>query len=88
VTDASSLFDEAELPVEADRRLVLREHAQRQLVEIVRPRPLDRRGDQRGSHAAPDWRLRCNSVPPPLKEERQRTAIRLLRESDLDGPAS
>lgn len=47
------LLDEPERAVEGDRSPVVREDARRQLVQPVRPRPLDRRGNERGADAAP-----------------------------------
>src|SRR4029453_5041640 len=132
-------LDEAELPVEADRRGVLRKDAQRELVEPVRASPVDRGGDEGASHAAPTPPLRDHhpdlaepettlqdekqpddrvsfdrdegAIPIPARcsplnvdrrlgrdavallrhrgeEERQRMAITVLRESNLDGRPS
>jgi hypothetical protein len=47
-----SLFDEAELPVQGDRRVVVREHAEAQLVQTAGSPPLDRRGHQRRADAS------------------------------------
>src|SRR5438876_7187735 len=52
VPPAASLFHEAELPVERDRGLVVRKHAERELVQATRPRPVDRRRDQCGPDSA------------------------------------
>src|SRR5204863_9167777 len=52
VLQTESLLDEAELAVQRDCRLVVGEHAQRQLVEPTSPSPVDRGGHEGRSHAA------------------------------------
>jgi hypothetical protein len=58
VLDAAALLDEAELAVESDRRVVVCEDLQRELVQTLAARLLDRGGEERRPDAAASPRLR------------------------------
>src|ERR1700751_459241 len=53
VLEAQALVDEAVLAVERDRRGVVREDLERELVQTIGARLLDRRGHQQRADAAP-----------------------------------